>query len=458
MPIIFESSQRMKSMLRQNLFALLAAATCYAAPVQAQTVGDDGGVPTTGLNLPANIATFGKVEPTLRKATAIVNGEIITGTDVDQRLALIVIANGGKISPEEKERLRLQVLRNLIDETLQIQEAKANKIEITRDEIGQSYARVSQNFKRTPDAMTSYLRQQGSSDRSIRRQIEGEVAWSRLLRRKVEPSVTVSEQEVNSVMERLNAAKGTAEYHVSEIYLSASPENAEEVLANGRKIIEQIRGGGSVAAYARQFSEASTAVVGGDLGWVRAAQLPDALAEAVQEIQVGQIAGPIAIPGGYSIVYLTDKRQVLVADPRDALLALRQMSISFPAGTTVEAARVKASEFGQAAQTMGGCGKVDAVAAQFGAEVVDNDQVRVRDLPGPLQEMLLKLQIGEASPPFGSQSEGVRVLVLCGRDEAAGDDGPSFDKIMAQLEEERINRRAQRYLRDLRRDAVIDYR
>ena len=448
----------MKSILRQKLLAPAMLAACCAWVVQAQTVGDDGAVPTTGLNLPSNLATFGKVEPTVRKATAIVNGEIITGTDVDQRLALIVIANGGKISPEEKERLRLQVLRNLIDETLQIQEAKANKIEITRDEITQSYARVSTNFKRTPDVMSTYLRTQGSSDRSIRRQIEGEVAWSRLLRRKVEPSVTVSEQEVNSVMERLNAAKGTAEYHVGEIYLSATPENSQEVLANGRKIIEQIRGGGSFVAYARQFSEASTAAVGGDLDWIRAAQLPDALSQAVQEINIGQIAGPIEIPGGYSIIYLMDKRQVLVADPRDAVLALRQMSLNFPAGTSLESAKTKASEFGQAAQGMGGCGKVDAVAAKFGAEVVDNDQVRVRDLPGQLQEMLLKLQIGEATPPFGSQGDGVRVLVLCGRDEPQSADGPSFDKIMAQLEEERVNRRAQRYLRDLRRDAVIDYR
>ena len=458
MGAIFEGTQGMKSASRYKFLVSAAAAICGAWAVQAQTVGDNGAVPTTSLNLPANIAVFGKVEPTVRKATAIVNGEIITGTDIDHRLALIVIANGGKISVEEKARLRLQVLRNLIDETLQIQEAKANKIEVSRDEVSQSYTRVSQNFKRTPEAMTSYLRQQGSSDRSIRRQIEGEVAWSRLLRRKVEPSVTVSEQEVNSVMERLNAAKGTAEYHVGEIYLSASPENTQEVLTNARKIIEQIRGGGSFAAYARQFSEASTAAVGGDLDWIRAAQLPDALSQAVQEVNVGQIVGPVEIPGGYSILYLMDKRQVLVADPRDAILSLRQMGINFPAGTSAEAAKQKASEFGQAAQSMGGCGKADNMAAKFGAEVVDNDQVRLRDLPGPLQELLLNLQIGEATPPFGSQGDGVRVLVLCGRDEPAAAEGPSFDKIMAQLEEERVSRKAQRYLRDLRRDAVIDYR
>ena len=107
---------------------------------------------------------------------------------------------------------------------------------------------------------------------------------------------------------------------------------------------------------------------------------------------------------------------------------------------------------------MGGCGRVDETAAKIGAEVVDNDQVRVRDLPPPLQEMLLKLQIGQATPPFGSQKEGVRVLVLCGRDDPQTASDPSFEQIMAQLEEERVGRRAQRYLRDLRRDAVIDYR
>lgn len=443
----------MKSRMRHGLaLGLLAVMTSATA----QTVADDNTTPTTNLNLPSTLTTFGKVEPNLRKATAIVNGEIITGTDVDHRLALIVLANGGRIPPEELERLRIQVLRNLIDETLQIQEAKANKIEITPADVQQSYARVSQNFKRTPEQMTEYLRTVGSSDRSIKRQIEGEIAWSRLLRRKVE--VNVSDAEVNAVMERLKAARGTSEYHVGEIYLSATPENAQEVFTNARRIIDQVRRGGSFAAYARQFSEASTAVQGGDLGWVRAAQLPEPLAQAVQEIAVGQIVGPIEVPGGYSVLYLIDSRKVLMADARDALLSLRQMAINFPPGLAPAEAQARASEFGQATQNMGGCGKVEETAARFGAEVVDNDQVRVRDLPGPLQELLLNLQIGQATPPFGSQQEGVRVLVLCGRDEPQVASDPSFEQIMAQMEEERVNRRAQRYLRDLRRDAVVDYR
>ncbi|MCX7865162.1 MAG: peptidylprolyl isomerase, partial [Novosphingobium sp.] len=79
------------------------------------------------------------------------------------------------------------------------------------------------------------------------------------------------------------------------------------------------------------------------------------------------------------------------------------------------------------------------------------------DLPAPLQPIVLGLSLGETSPPFGSLDDGVRVLMLCGRDDPKMDDGPSFDDLMAQMEDERINKRAQMYLRDLRRDAVIEY-
>ena len=83
-----------------------------ASSTGAQTVADTNEVPSAAsLNLPTEFTLFGKGDPHVRKATAIVNGEVITGTDIDQRLALIILANGGKVSNEERERLRLQVLR-----------------------------------------------------------------------------------------------------------------------------------------------------------------------------------------------------------------------------------------------------------------------------------------------------------------------------------------------------------
>ncbi len=67
------------------------------------------------------------------------------------------------------------------------------------------------------------------------------------------------------------------------------------------------------------------------------------------------------------------------------------------------------------------------------------------------------MQVGQATPPYGTLDEGIRVLVICGRDEPKSS-GPSYDEIYSQLNDERVNSRAQRYLRDLRRDAVIEFR
>ena len=114
--------------------------------------------------------------------------------------------------------------------------------------------------------------------------------------------------------------------------------------------------------------------------------------------------------------------------------------------------------FAKATQELRGCGTVEKVAAGIGADVVDNDTVRIRDLPPQLQEVMLKLQVGESSPPFGSAEQGVRALVLCGRDEAAGGSLPNSEQIQGQLEQQRVNLRAQQKLRDLRRDAVVEYR
>jgi peptidyl-prolyl cis-trans isomerase SurA len=432
--------------------ALLLAGSVAAAAAVAQTTS-----PQRGLTIPTNPQVYGQQDPSVRKATAIVNGTVITGTDVDHRLALIILANGGQIPAEEMQRLRAQVLRNLVDETLQIQAAAAEDIKVDQKEINRYFDRYARNLQQDPKQFATYLRSVGSSEASIKRQIHGEIAWSRLQGRVIEAFVNVSEEEVNSVIQRLNASKGAQEYRIGEIFLSATPETAAEARANAQRIVQQLRGGASFLAYARQFSEASTAAVGGDLGWVRAEQLPDALAEAARRLPVGQVSDPIAIPGGFSILAVQDTRQVLTADPRDALLTLKQVSVSFPPGTTRQGAEGKLQALARTSQTIGGCGRAEEAAAAIGAEVVTSDQLRVRDLPPAVQQLLLPLNIGQATQPFGSLEEGVRILVLCGRDDPDPAENVSFDRVYAQLTEDRVNRRARRYLRDLRRDAVIEY-
>jgi peptidyl-prolyl cis-trans isomerase SurA len=442
--------------------AVGAAALAGASGAIAQDSNKDSPPPrqapvntAQSLKLPENAQVFGKAMPSVVKATAIINGEVITPTDIDQRLQLLVISNGGQLSAEETQRLRDQVLRNIIDETLEIQAAKAEKIDIKPSEIDRTLQRVAGNVKQTPEQLAAYLDANGSNVSTLRRQIQGEIAWQRLQSAKID--VTVGDDEVKAVIDKLNASKGTQEYRVGEIFLSATPATESQTLDNANKILTQLRQGGSFAGYARQYSEASTAAVGGDLGWVRPEQLPAALADALKEMPAGAVSNPIPVPGGFSIIAVQDTRKILTADPRDAVLSLKQISVLFPKGTAREAAEPIVGRFAEAAKSVGGCGGADKLAAAFHAEIVSSDQVKMRDLPVALQQLMLPMQVGQATPPYGSLEDGIRVLVICGRDEPSSS-APSYDQIYNQLNEERVNSRAQRYLRDLRRDAVIEFR
>ncbi|KTE23756.1 MULTISPECIES: peptidylprolyl isomerase [unclassified Sphingopyxis] len=440
-----------------TMIGLIVSAAVIATPVVAQTVPDNE-VPTTSLNIPGNVQLYGDAKPNVYRPSATVNGEIITATDIEQRMALIRIANNNvNLPPEEEQRLRQQVFSNLIDEKLQIQEAKAAKIEIDEKLVDDQFARLAARFKQSPDQFAKYLTSKGSSAGAVKQQIRGEYAWDRLLQRNIQSSTNVSTEEVEAIVKQMNESKGLDEFHLGEIYLSATPETAAAVAENAQKIIQALQAGGSFQAYARQFSEASTAVVGGDLGWVKAAQLPPTMAEAAAQMAPGQLVGPVEVPGGISIMVMIDRRQVLTADPRDAVLSLKQVSLDFPAGTTEAQATELAGKFAEATRAIAGCGGADSVAAALGAHVVSRDNIQMRALPPPLQATLASMQIGQTTQPFGAAKEGISVLVLCGRDMPQTATAPDLQEIENRLLEEKVNKRAQRYLRDLRRDAVIEY-
>ena len=255
---------------------------------------------------------------------------------------MLAIANGGQIPADEVDRLREQVLRNLIDETLEIQAAKTEKID--DQAVGHRPDDPARRRQRQADAGPARRLSSSPTDRtikSLRRQIEGEIAWQRLQRAKIESSVTVGDDEVKAVIDKMNASKGTEEYRVGEIFLSATPATEAQTLDNANKILDAAASSGaSFAGYARQYSEASTAAVGGDLGWVRPEQLPAPLADALRA-DAGRARSAIRSrsPGGFSIIAVQDTRKILTADPRDAMLSLKQVSIIFPKGTTRAAGR-----------------------------------------------------------------------------------------------------------------------
>jgi peptidyl-prolyl cis-trans isomerase SurA len=447
----FGTIRKVAGLLATSLIAVAAAAQPGGGQGSAQPAPA-----APRLNIPQDI-NFGNMQQARRvaRATAIVNDEIITQTDIDQRLALLLVGQRAQLPEAEMEAARAQILRGLIDEALQIQAARERKIEVERAALDREYARIAQQNGHTARDFGKFLTSIGSSERSLRRQILGELSWDELLQRITRVSVT--NEEVKETLDRLSASRGTREYRVVEIFIKAEPGAEPQARAEAERVVQQIRGGAQFTLVARQVSDASTAAVGGDLGWTRIDQLPTELASVVAAMPVGAISEPIQVQGGFSIVGLQDARQVLMADPRDAQLNLMQMSFELPAGTTEPQARQRAQQLAQATQNMGGCGRAAETAQSIGADLVSNDSMKIRDLPPQMQPNILQLSVGQATAPFGSL-ERVSVLILCGRDDPEDPKAPTLAAVQDNLAQQRMRRQAQRYIRDLRRDAIIEYR
>jgi peptidyl-prolyl cis-trans isomerase SurA len=442
--------------IRQFFLATAAISVVGLAPANSQTVKDDT-VPEASLEIPGGQILYKRNDPNVRRATAVVNGEVITGTDIDQRIMLLTKGDLSQVPKEQMDQLRIEILGQLIDEVLRIQAAESDKLEVPESDINDYIKQVAQqSFKLSVPETEKYLTQIGSSMASLRKQVKGEIAWNRVVGRNVSSQINVGDDEVNARIEREKASIGQVEYRIGEIYLSANDQNREQVYESARKIIEQLRQGASFAEVAAQLSESSTASKGGDLGWAKLSQLPQALGNAVVEMNQGEI---VAVPttNGVSILLLIDKRQIGMSDPRDAVLSLKQIAIDFPKGTTEAQAGPAVKRFAEETQKVSGCGAADDMARSLSAEVVNRDGIRLGDLPGPLQQVLLQLNVGQSTPPYGSLEDGVRVFVLCGRDAPKQVQQKSADQIREEIENERIDKRAALFMRSLRRDAIIEY-
>ena len=144
-----------------------------------------------------------------------------------------------------------------------------------------------------------------------------------------------------------------------------------QVLANANKVLEQLQQGalvrrlcppvfGSVDRGGRRRSRLGPAGAACPSRWPRRSA----------RCGPGQVSNPIAVPGGYSIIAVQDTRKILTADPRNAVLSLKQVSISFPKGTTKQQAEPIVARFAAAAQNIGGCGGAERIAGEFNGEVV----------------------------------------------------------------------------------------
>jgi peptidyl-prolyl cis-trans isomerase SurA len=391
------------------------------------------------------------------RVVARVNDDAITDFDLSQRVIFAIRTTGLQDNPDLRQRMAAQMLRQMIDEKLQLQDAKRLGLRTSPNELDQRFADIERSAGMARGQFRQYLQSVGVPFDIAVQQIDAQIAWSKIVRRRVRPQVDVSEGEIDDALNRVRANVGKTEARVAEIFVPIDrPEFADEARRAADRIIGQLRAGAPFGAVAQQFSQGATAQSGGELGWVLPGSLDPAIDAAIDRLQVRQYSEPIRSPAGWHILYVIDRRQFATSRPDDIRLNIVQMTLPLPADASPEeTSRVT----GIAQKTMSAvrqCRDLFALAQQTkGATAGDLSGVRVGDLAANRQmyEELPRLNPGGTAGPF-RVAEGVQIVSLCSK--VGGDGIPGRDTISQQLLVQKLEAAGRRYMRDLRRQATID--
>ena len=242
----------------------------------------------------------------------VVNNDAISGTDVDERLRLLMVSSGIPDSKETRERLLPQVVNVLIEEQLMLQEAKRLDIQVSAEEVEKGFAKLAEQNGMPAPQFLEVVRRSGVPVRAMDRQIKAQIAWGRVVQQKLRPTISVNDLEVDSMIERLRRNIGKDEYLLAEIFLPVdNPAEAGQIGQLASKLTrELLQGKAPFPRVAAQFSQSASSKRGGDMGWVEADQLPVELEEVLATMKEGDLSEPIKTLSGYYIVALRKKRTI----------------------------------------------------------------------------------------------------------------------------------------------------
>jgi peptidyl-prolyl cis-trans isomerase SurA len=411
------------------------------------------------LSAAMTVATSVKSQ-TVQRISAIVNDELITAYDLESRIRLVIFSTRLSNTVDTRRRISSQVLRTLIDERLQMQEAKLRNISVSRRDLQRARETIEKQNRLPKGGLESVLQQNGIPFESINEQLRTSIAWSKLIGRRLRPRITIGEDEIDESLERIRSRQGQTEYRLSEILLTVdSPDQEANIRRTAERIADQLAKGARFTAIARQFSQSATAAVGGDLGWQHETELNDTLREVVGQMGKGSMTSPIKTVAGYRILLLRDTRKIAQREAKPVTLDLRQIFLPLPRQSPASDIEGQIDLARIVRDTASSCTDFSQLAKEVGSPRPPSlGKFALKDLSPAIRNVVKDVKAGKISDPV-KMPDGVLVLMVCGREGGTSVIKlPERDDIADRLMSERLALSARRYMRDIRLAAVIDVR
>ncbi len=241
-----------------------------------------------------------------------VDGNPITETDIKERSGLIIFSTNLPNNKNSYSMVREKVIDILIDEKLINKEAIRLEINVSDDEVEESFFGLAERNNIPLAQFANFLKIKGISESELKNQLKSQLIWTKIVTGQLQGNISVNDKEIAEsrvgIEKAAKAASEVAELKIAEIMLlNRKISDVEKNRSFAQKLISQIRQGANFGKLAREFSQAQSASSYGEIGWIASNQLQQEIARRLMRLKPGEIE-VMVLPDGVRIFKLLDKK------------------------------------------------------------------------------------------------------------------------------------------------------
>lgn len=396
------------------------------------------------------------------RIVAVVDGDVITNDDVESRTRLFAMSTGLPLASEVIDRLKPQIIRQLVDERLRIQAARNQKVVVSDRDIGAAIREIEQRNNMPSGGLRQKLAAAGVSQRTLVDQIRAQLGWGQVLRGFLADKLNVTDAEADEQMRLRAQQSGRQEYRIGEIFVPIDdPANTADAQRFAETVIKELRRGAPFPLVAAQFSQNQSALEGGERGWIQTNQMDSEVAALVTSMPIGAISNPVKVAGGFTIVALQGKRGL--GQDLATAITVRQVFLPFTSPLNPQAPTEQQRQVVEKARGIGvsahNCAEMESIAKSINDanHLVDPGELRLEGMnPPAFRQLLATLPLSKASQPLVA-NDGVAVVMVCTREQKSMAT-LTRQEVQRQIVNERVELLSRQMLRDMHRSANIDMR
>lgn len=401
----------------------------------------------------------------LDRIAAIVDEDVILQSELDDQIRVIRTQYADRADqlppPAVLER---QVLERLVLTKLQLARANGSGMRVSDEELNHTIDAIAQNNGTNVEGLAQRLATDGLTLNAFRQNLREELTVQRLRQSFAQSRIVVSEGEVDAAMAQ--ASLNGTQYHLANI-LVAVPEGAtaEQISTAERKIdgVKSLidKGEMDFNAAAVRYSDGPNALEGGDLGWRTMDEIPNGFTQLLEQMQPGQVIGPIRGPSGFQLLKLEDQRDANAAATQTVTeVQARHILVRVNADQDDASARAKAQAI--SSRLAAGADFVD-VAKEVSEDTNTRNQGGdlgwfATDAYGPqFGQAVTSVADGGISAPFRTDAGWHIVQRVASRQTNVADENRR-GQIRETIGRRKLEEEYNRFLQELRGEAYVDFR